>query len=341
MTTALAPQAASGASYIGVDLSLGGIEACQVVRTARADRVRNVRLGAAGKAIEYGAVFSRIARALRRRGLEGNRIVVAAPPEKCVSAVLEMPAKNTEVPVSRLVQMELSREHRLDPAGLESAWWDIPSPLRTGGGRPVMTVGCPSSVLREIDAAAGQAGLHIVAFDSRSAALARGVCGPIATPGQWRVVCDFSSGVPCVIVATDGRVVIEHFAWESTVDGLYERVAAECRTELAVARQLCQVVPLRTATDRRAQSFAVPRVVRAVREFLDVAARGVAQCVQYHHHKYGRIDAGLSSVVVGEPWLVSRFIERQAESGETGWTAADDGFGAARGLALWHGEDPA
>lgn len=322
---------------IGVDITARAIELCQMGRAGASGGAvfRQVRIPVSPRSsTDWDATFTRVAAIMRRRGFAGHRIVVAAPGDRCVSALLEMPHKTQDVPIARLVRMELAREHRVDAAGIESAWWDVPNPVRAGAGRPVMSVGCPLTLLRAMERGADAAGLEIVAIDSRALALARGVCAD--APLGWQIVCDLSAGVPTVIIAHEGRVVIEHKACDITIDALMSKIAADCRCDPLVAQKLSELIPLRQPPDRRAVSFIVPRVGRAVREYIDAVVRGVGQCFQYHRHRYGQTPGDVARLVVGEPWLTERFLEcMTAEEPEAVWKVVCEGHGVARGLAMW------
>lgn len=345
MSTAIAIER-SATSLIGVDITPGAVELAQVFRGKGGEALRTARfstLEASPSLASYAGrsplerEFLRIAAVLRRRGFAGASIAIAAPIDRCVNTLMELPHKPGELPIPKLVRMELAREHRLDPADLESAWWELPSPLRSGGGKSVMSVGCPATILRETEQAAAAAGLHVAAIDSRSMALARGARPSALSQTPWQLVCDLSSSVPMVVVSSDSCVTIEYRASDVSIDGLLAAVAKDCRTDVATARSLCALTSLRQGRDRRSRSLTAPRVVKAMRREIDAVVSGVVQCRQYLHHRYGQAE-GVPSIVVGEPWITARFLEAMAEQGDEHWTIASPGYGAARGLALWRGE---
>ncbi|HRJ50854.1 MAG TPA: hypothetical protein PKU91_09980, partial [Phycisphaerales bacterium] len=282
--------------------------------------------------------FTRVASMLARRGFVGADVVVAAPAESCFSASVEVPAKAADAPIPRIVRMELAREHRVEPAEIESAWWEVPAPQRPGHGRPVMAIGCPTSTLLEMEEAASEAGLRVVAIDARGVALARGTRPDGTVSDDWRIICELGYSASTVIVARGDRVVIEHRDAPSAVQQMVARVCEECRAEPAVAAVLCRIAPSEWTGERRSASFAAPRVARAVREGLSAAARAVSQAVQYHRHRYGHSDQFMDRIVVGEPWIAERFMAHMAASGDAAWRQAPQGDGAARGLSLWNGE---
>lgn len=321
-------------SYIGVDITPRAIDLFQQVDSGGPSSSRCAHLSHAGS--DLTDAFQRIARILPRLGFRGGEIVIAAPAESCVGGLVEVPIKAGELPIPKLVRMELAREHRLDPATLESAWWDIPTPTRAGAGRPVMCVGCPSTILTTLESAASSAGLCIQAVDTRAAALARGLEGPDLPYAPWRILCDVSAGSPTVVISHEGTVVIEHRATETTLADVIQQVAGDCRTEPDVAETLCRISEFAAPRERRSRSFAQPRVNAAVREYILAAAQGVVQCSQYHHHRYGLPESELVGVVTGESWLVERFLQTMHEHGDTRWSAAPPGYNAARGLARWN-----
>lgn len=325
---------------IGLDMTAGVIEAYQARTGAGAgSHGRWFRLS--GGTVEeegWDRRFARIASVLARRGFVGTDVVVAAPVESCFSASVEVPAKSADVPIPRIVRMELAREHRVEPGEIESGWWEVPSPQRPGHGRPVMAIGCPTGTLLEMEAAACAAGLRIVAVDARGIALARGTRQTGTSGDDWRVVCELGYSAATVIVARGERVVIEHRDSPSGVRAMIARVSGECRTEPSVAAALCQRAPSESTGERRFASYAAPRVASAVREGLGAAARAVSQAMQYHRHRYGQPDRPMERVVVGEEWIAERFIASMAASGDPDWTLAEKSSGAARGLALWNGE---
>ncbi|MEM9373619.1 MAG: pilus assembly protein PilM [Planctomycetota bacterium] len=116
---------------------------------------------------------------LRRRGFEGDRVVIAAPPAACASQVLTLPDRESGAPIETIARAEIARARRDGMSGFELAAWYLPPRGRTEQG---MTVACDHAGLCARLDVFEQAGLETVAVDLEETALQRACDPPTGEP---------------------------------------------------------------------------------------------------------------------------------------------------------------
>jgi hypothetical protein len=114
-----------------------------------------------------------LANQMRVAGFEGTDVIVTAPDEMLMTAVLELPPAAGGAPIDVLAISELARVHRKEPGAIAASRWDIPSPERAKPGTYTMAVGLAHEQGEKLVAAFAEAGLRVVGIDSRVTALGR------------------------------------------------------------------------------------------------------------------------------------------------------------------------
>ena len=128
-------------------------------------------------------------RFLRRQGFYGNDVVLAAPDEKLLRGILELPGRVSGAAIRQMARMELSRLHHVAPDSFELVHWELASADKSAvrladKSKPTtqtLAFGCPHDVANAFLDAFEEAGLNVTALDVRSAAAAR-ACLPLTTP---------------------------------------------------------------------------------------------------------------------------------------------------------------
>lgn len=121
---------------------------------------------------------------LQRQGFSGSRIVMGLPRPMLMSAVIDLPPRNSGAPLEMIARAELARVHRAAPDAMESTWWELPTPARAGGGTCAMAVGCAHAAAEAIVGPfdplirANQA--EVIAIDARCVAMSRACEGVLA-----------------------------------------------------------------------------------------------------------------------------------------------------------------
>ncbi|MFQ6035114.1 MAG: hypothetical protein ACE5NM_04600 [Sedimentisphaerales bacterium] len=129
---------------------------------------------------------------LRQQGFCGNDVVLAAPDEKLLRGILELPSRVSGAAVGQMARMELSRLHHVAPDSFELVHWELASADKsavclTDKSKPITQIlafGCPHDIANALLDAFEEAGLNVTALDVRSAAAAR-ACLPLTAPAAF------------------------------------------------------------------------------------------------------------------------------------------------------------
>lgn len=109
---------------------------------------------------------------LERGGFAGHRLILAAPADKVVGSVLELP-KSQALAIGQLARMELARSHKCAPEAMEVGCWELPAAARAGKSVQVMASACRHEDLTPLLDAFESQGFEIEAVDLRACAMAR------------------------------------------------------------------------------------------------------------------------------------------------------------------------
>ncbi len=282
----------------------------------------------------------RVMDVLARRGMSEAEIVVALPPARQISAVMELPARGTGAPVDLLARDELARLNRCEAATLQCANWDLPAAGRGRAGAEtgaVMAVGCVTTEVASFVEPLIDAGADVAAVDARGPALCRGaglMRGGVGSP-VLTMALDIEDDGAVLVVLVDRVVVYERALPEARLEALVQRVGKR----LGLSADDAGLV-LETCTVERAQGGGAVRM--AIAEYADDVAREVGISVGYAAQRFPQAasDKARPALVLtgrgGEvPLLPARLSERltfEAKPPE----GVLPGVAAAVGLAL-HG----
>ncbi len=109
---------------------------------------------------------------LERGGFAGHRLVLAAPADKVVGSVLELP-RSQALAIGQLARMELARSHKCAPEAMEVGCWELPAAARAGKSVQVMASACRHEDVTPLLDAFESQGFEIEAVDLRACAMAR------------------------------------------------------------------------------------------------------------------------------------------------------------------------
>ena len=171
---------------------------------------------------------------LERQGFCGTDVVLAAPNDRVVSSMLELPPRSSQAPLEQIARMEVARAHRFAPDTFEMGCWDLPAAARATKQTPVMAVACTHA-----DAGAAMdpfesEGLNVVALDVRAAALAR-ACAPLlkADSGITGIV-DLGWGSATLSLMHQGVAIYGRTLGDSGIGKLYQTLAGRLGLEVDV-----------------------------------------------------------------------------------------------------------
>lgn len=199
---------------IGVDVGSRGIRAAQLARTPSGWRLHAAAEFARAPDSPLDAEARRLAGVLERRGFRGHNVVLAAPGEQLLGTVLELPPRSSSAPIHQLAAAELGRMHRVDPAAMEVALWEIPAANRAATGCDYMIAACPHAAANALLDSFENAGLRVRALDLPQLALLRACAGSIRPAPSMDAVLHVGWDRCSLFIVADGVI-----AYERTLEG--------------------------------------------------------------------------------------------------------------------------
>jgi len=191
---------------IGLDLGEAALWAAQRARGGRLLTACLPRAdpGAAVTPQELGALVG----VMRRRGLRGRTVVVAAPASELVSTALSLPPRTSGAPVETIASAELAQRcGKGEP--VQTAFWEVPMMTRPEPGTPAMGVALPTARAEALVQLVESAGLDVAAIDTRGWAIARHVSAQPTAAGGVVVALDLGWDHAAIVLVREGVVVYE------------------------------------------------------------------------------------------------------------------------------------
>jgi type IV pilus assembly protein PilM len=227
----------SGQSPIGVNVSGRMINAVQLAQTRRGCSVTAATsIHRSPGAAEIDAEeIGRFAGVLDRQGFSGRQVVVALPSESVLTAVLELPPRDSGAPLDQIARVELASAHKCNPDTIESAFWELPQSMRSREGMSAMAVGCRHDDADALLDAFEDAGLTVIGLDVKSCAVAR-ACGPALSRVQGlAALLNIEWSAASLVVLSDDVVVYERSLANAGLERLHESLVRELDLDLDVA----------------------------------------------------------------------------------------------------------
>lgn len=229
---------------IGVDVGRRTIKAVQLA--AVGDRCRACALSLVPRPEPEKEISEADALALkevlRRQGFGGTRIVLAAPDQSLMRAMLELPAKVAGAPAEQIIRMELSRLHNAAPDSFEMTYWELKA---AGGAKPVtqaLAVGCPHEAANAVLDVFENAGFQVGALDVRGAAAVR-ACRPLVLPpSAITAIIDLGWRSTSILFACGNSLIYERSLEEASMAELTGRLAEAFGIPMESARQIIGTV---------------------------------------------------------------------------------------------------
>lgn len=220
-------------SVIGLDIGRASVKAVQVSlhdKGPRLDGCVMLKRTHAGATIDV-AEAQRLLRAMERRGLTASRVVLVAPTEALVGGSMNVPPADKGVSREKIVEMELSRTHRLSPGTFEMAWWDLPMPASGSRIGQAHALGLPHQAVAGTLDVLAELGLDVVRTVPGSLALLAACQRRPIDPRCIAAVMDLGSTRGHLSLMVAGRVVHERalpdFNMQSLCKQAQERIGVE------------------------------------------------------------------------------------------------------------------
>jgi type IV pilus assembly protein PilM len=224
-------------SPIGLDLGARRVKAVQLEqsgpsgwRVVAATSINRVAPGEPMTADEA----ARIADTLDRLGFGGSRVVVAAPAEKLITGMLELPKAGAQIPLEQIARVELARTNKVTPDSFEMGCWELPAAARAGKTVQVMAVGYPHAESSQFLDVLESAGLDVRALDVRSCATARACGGLVTPPPGITAMLDLGWASASLVLVYSGSIVYARGLGDASIGRLSAALAKQLGLEADV-----------------------------------------------------------------------------------------------------------
>ena len=275
---------------IGLDIGQVAIKAAQVTpgpKGMRLDGVLSMRRTGHGASLSKHEAAS-VLRAMHRRGLDASRIALLAPSDALISGSISVPAGSGQAPRDQIVEMEISRAHRLAPKSFEFAWWDLP-PNQTGGqGTQAHAVALPHAAVQPTADLLDALGLEVVATLPQSVALLAAAQRRPVDPRRIVAVLDIGAQSVRLALLHAGRVVHERVLPELDIKSIQGRLSDELGANDEVTRHAMGLFGLRDEPDGAVATATTTALAGAVGELSEQIGMSFA----FISHLYPEAELG-------------------------------------------------
>ena len=167
---------------IGVDVGSRSIKVAQLSMSGGKPQIAALSMLPRTKVAEQidAEEILKMKRVLKRQGICGNDIVLAAPEEGLIRGVFDVPPVSG-APIAQIARMELSRIHNVVPDSFEMVCWDPPDPGKSKSTTQTIAIGCPHEAANAFIDLFEDSGFCVSALDMRIAAAAR-ACTTLTVP---------------------------------------------------------------------------------------------------------------------------------------------------------------
>ena len=296
-------------SAIGLDIGARRVKAVQLEPSSvaasgwRVAAAASVNRSAPGKPLASDEV-ARLGDTLDRLGFVGNRVVIAAPSDKLINGVLELPKTGGgNIPLEQIARVELARTNKVTPESFEMGCWELPVSARATKAAHVMAVGYPHAEANQLLDLVESAGFDAVAMDVRSCALARACAGVAAAPPGITALLDLGWASASLVLMYAGMVVYVRALSDGGINGVYDALAKRLRLEPELTDYLMEEVGLRepaAATEpgtEPAERLALPSDARhLLAHYADAVVRELLASFAYVARQY--TDASVTKLLL-------------------------------------------
>ncbi|MFT3785700.1 MAG: pilus assembly protein PilM [Tepidisphaeraceae bacterium] len=242
--------------------------------------------------------LERVAIALRQRGFDGTRVVIAAPQSALFTDVIDTPPPESNAPVMQIVRSEMARGAQLANEPFVCQFWPLPKSARAGSSSQVMAVAFKESGAAPYVDLFAAAGLDLCAIDSPASALAR-ACSPVSTDAQLVLLADLGALCSNLVLASQGRVVYQRSLADFGMDALARELAGEFSLQLDEAVAMLDTVGAvsvmvndpASSIERQAieNSIRSKRIRALIAQHLDGLAREINVSIEYAGHRFPQL----------------------------------------------------
>jgi type IV pilus assembly protein PilM len=174
---------------------------------------------------------------LTASGFAGNEAVLAVPAGQVMTGIMELPPRESGVPIEQIARREMARLHRCEPASIELACWDLPRPARAANVTLVMGVACANDDANRLLDAFEAGGLRVRRLDVHASAAARACRATTMSVTGIVGILDLAWTVGRLVLCHQDVVVYERDLAHSGLGALVAATAKATGAEAAQAEQ--------------------------------------------------------------------------------------------------------
>lgn len=277
-------------AVIGLDIGKSAIKAVQVSRLDKAPRMDGfiqLRRTAAGQPLERDEARL-LLRAMERQGMTGSCVVLTAPTDALVGGSLSVPPADSGVAREKIVEMELSRTHKLTPGSFEMAWWDLPLPSSGSRIGQVHALALPHSAVEASLHVLSELGLGVVRTVPGSLALLAAAQRYPIDPRCVSAVIDLGSTRGHLSLMVAGRVVHER----ALPDFNMHQICQDAGELLGVGRPVASYALGRFGIDEAPEGMVACDTAALIGAALDPLAEEIGMSFSYVSHLYPEAELG-------------------------------------------------
>jgi len=220
-----------GPTPIGIDIGARFIKAAQLKRSSRGWTVQAATClpRQSPDAPIDAAEARRLTGTLDRQGFVGRTAVVAMPPEKVMTGMLDLPPAGSGAPMDQIARMELARMQGWDPKAFELVYWMLPPSPQTKGQTQVLAAGCTHNDANAVLDVLEGAGLRVQALDTHVCALVRAYAPLLVGSAGVVGVMDIGWKGCTLVVLHQGTVIYQRKLPEAGIARLSTTLAEQLK----------------------------------------------------------------------------------------------------------------
>lgn len=280
----------SKAGVIGLDIGRESIKAVQVSVNGKAPGLDGaVLINRAGTGHALGIdEAQRLIRAMERRGMTASQAVLIAPVDALVGGSLNVPPADSDNARAKMIEVELSRTHKLSPGSFEMAWWDLPTPASGARIGQVHALGLPHGAVQPSLEVMSETGLGVIRTLPGSLALLAAAQRHPIDPRCVSAVLDLGSTRGHLSLMVAGRVVHERPLPDFNTGQLCQQACETFGVEPPVAQHALS----RFGIDNSPEGLVASQTAALLSDAVDPLIEEVSMSFAYVSHLYPEAELG-------------------------------------------------
>ncbi len=274
---------------IGVDVGTRSIKAAQLSLSGGKPRITAVSMlprTKEGDPIEPDDLH-RMQRIFKRQGFYGTNIVLAAPENRLLQGVFDVPPKVSGAPLSQIARMELSRIHNVAPDSFEMVSWDSTNPDKTKSTLQTLAIGCPHEAADAFIDMFEDCGFTISALDIRIAAAVRACKTLIVPPPALTSILDIGWNSTKLLLTCGNTIIYERPFRNQCLAKLRGKLSQTFSITEEAADQLISVIGFEAdSLTGELDKASIEVVRRMLRKHFDMMLEELEASFDYAHYQY-------------------------------------------------------